>query len=377
MKTIVVEGLSARLGGGQTYVRNLFQYYPGYPDVRVVGVVPAGDRGFFDCNPKIELIAPELASRNIANRLIWNRARLPGLLRKLDARVLFCPGGFLATRPPPPCRTAVTFQNMLPFAPEERGRYPLGFSRGRLVLLGSVQAASFRDADLVIFISEFARAVIELDVPHRRGQSVVIPHGLSDDFRNKQPRPDDPRLPKEYVAYVSIVTVYKAQLEVVRAWHELRSRRATPEKLVLIGPEYAPYGRRVDALIRELGLEQEVIRLGNVPYAQLPGYYQHARVNVFASSCENCPNVLLEKLAGGRPVVCSDYPPMPEFGGDAVLYYDPYNPSQLTGALASLLDDPAAQDTWGARALRRAAEYQWPKAARETWDALRALAGGD
>lgn len=377
MKTVVVEGLSARLGGGQTYMRNLFEYYPGYSDLRVVGIVPAPDREFFDCHPDIELLAPELASRNIANRLLWNKLRLPALLGQLDASVLFCPGGFLATRPAPPCRTAVTFQNMLPFSPEERGRYPLGFSRGRLKLLGSVQAASFRDADLVVFISEFARAVIELVVPERRGASVVIPHGLSDHFRTKHPRPDHPRLPEEYVAYVSILTVYKAQLEVLRAWRELRARRPTREKLVLIGPEYPPYGHRVRALVRELGLEQDVVLLGNVPYEQLPAYYQHAKVNVFASSCENCPNVLLEKLAAGRPVVCSDFPPMPEFGGDAVVYFDPYNPSQLADTLVGLLDDEVAQDEWGRRAAERALTYQWPTAARRTWDALRALALGE
>lgn len=375
MKTVVVEGLSARLGGGQTYVRNLFEYYPGYPDMRVVGVVPDSDRDFFDCHPDIELRAPKFASRNLGTRLLWNRFELPGLLQRLEASVLFCPGGFLATRPSG-CRTAVTFQNMLPFSTEERARYPLGIPRARLKVLGGVQASSFRDADLVVFISEFARAVIELVVPKRRGASVVIPHGLSDHFRSKHPRPRDPRLPDEYVAYVSILTVYKAQLEVLDAWNELRRRRATREKLLLIGPEYAPYARKVHEKVRRLGLENEVVLLGNVPYAELPAYYQHAKVNIFASSCENCPNVLLEKLAAGRPVVCSDFPPMPEFGGDAAIYFDPYNPNQLASALASLLDDAAAMERWGRLATERALVYQWPDAAKQTWDALHALAFG-
>src|SRR3569833_3466394 len=115
------------------------------------------------------------------------------------------------------------------------------------------------------------------------------------------------------------------------------------------------------------------MNLGNEPYAQLPGYYQHAKLNLFASSCENCPNILLEALAGGRPVLCSDYQPMPEFGADHVQYFDPYNPEQLAVLLERNLDDVAGLSEWGRRAAERADAFQWTIAARQTWDALYSL----
>lgn len=370
---IVVEALSALQGGGQTYLRNLFTHYDPRAGERVVAIVPPQFRDFLGVNPAIELVTPSFPLGGLIRRLLWNRFALPRLLSSLRANVMYCPGGFLAVRPKN-CRTAVAFRNMLPFSPEERQRYSFSYMRTRLWLLQHIQGASFRDADLVIFISRFAKSVIDLTVGKRRGQAVVIPHGLNDQFRQHMGRPADTRLPREYVLYVSILNVYKAQIEVVEAWNILRNTRPTPEKLVLIGPEFGPYAVRVRNRIAALGLNNEVLLLGNSPYEQLPAYYQHAKINIFASSCENCPNILLEALAAGRPVLCSDYEPMPEFGADAVQYFDPYNPGKLAERLVQLLDDEYARIEWSERAIRRSDDFQWSVAAGQTWAALRQLA---
>ena len=374
LKTIIIEALSALQGGGKTYLKNLFMYYKAYPNTRVIAFVPAKFKEEFTTNNQIEIRVSEFASKGIMQRIFWNTFILPGILKKLKADVLYSPGGFLATRQVRKCRTAVAFRNMLPFLPDERTRYAWGKTRARLWLLKHIQGASFRDADLVIFISKFAKSVIDLTAGNRQGQSLVVPHGLNNYFLGTQPRPDDPKLPDEYVLYVSILSVYKSQVEVVKAWSQLRASRPTKEKLLLVGPDQPPYGEKVRQTIIELGLEEEVLLFGNVPYSQLPGYYQHAKVNIFASSCENCPNILLEALAAGQPVLCSDYQPMPEFGAEAVKYFDPYNPKQLSTLLQKVLDNPELRIELGKRAMQRAQDFQWDISAKRTWDALIDLA---
>ena len=112
-----------------------------------------------------------------------------------------------------------------------------------------------------------------------------------------------------------------------------------------------------------------------MPYDTLPAVYHGAVANIFASSCENCPNILLEALAAGRPVLCSDYQPMPEFAGDAALYFDPYNPQSLATRLCEVLDDPRLSAELGRRSRERSAEFQWKQSAEATWQALSDLAG--
>lgn len=376
-RQIVIDALSALQGGGQTYLINLFKFIPRdlLAECRIMVLLPHGSEPTFGFGSDIEVVSSAYASRGVVYRLIWSRLFLPALLKKIKADVLYCPGGFVSAFGP--WKTAVAFRNMLPFSPEERRRYPLGYMRTRLAILRWVQARSFRRADLVIFISLFAKSVIDVVVGPRAGVSRVIPHGISDRFRAPSSKPKGLSLPDRYVCYVSILNVYKAQIEVVKAWHLLRSRRQVSEKLLLVGPSNDQYGIQVAQLIEELNLQDEVRIVGNVPYDELPGLYQGAVINLFASSCENCPNILLEALSAGRPVLSSDYQPMPEFAADAALYFDPYAPEKLSAQLERLLGDPALQQSMGRRAAVRSEDFQWEEAARNTWLALSKLAYGE
>lgn len=376
MKTIVIEALSAVIGGGQTYLINLLENISTecQSSFRIIGILPRSLVNSLPCSSHYEIITPEFDTSSIFNRSLWQKLYLPRILAQSKADILFSPGGFLPVKVSPQIKTAVTFQNMLPFDDRERRRFPYSYIRSRLWLLKYIQGASIKNADLVIFISEYAKATIDGILPDRRGASLVIPHGLSDDFRRKNTSRPERFKDQEYVLYVSILFNYKAQLEVIQAWAKLRKIRQTPEKLALAGPEYRPYAQRVRELINSLGLEQEVILTGPVPYSELPSYYQHAKINLFASSCENCPNILLEALAGGRPVLCSTYPPMPEFGGDAVEYFDPYNPDELASLFLRYLDNEELCATMGQKAFEHSFRYDWKESAARTWNALSDLA---
>jgi glycosyltransferase involved in cell wall biosynthesis len=215
-------------------------------------------------------------------------------------------------------------------------------------------------------------------VTEREGRAVVIPHGVGEAFKGDVLAGDwNERWPDGYVLYVSILDVYKSQLEVVEAWNRVRAKRETREKLILAGPEYPPYARRVKRKIAELGLEDEVVLLGSVTHDFLPGLYRSSKVTVFASQCENCPNILLEAMAGGRPVLCSNDQPMPEFGVDAVVYFDPTDAVELSERLLEMLDDPERQQDYGDRAKRRSGDFRVDEAMRQTWESMLELANGD
>lgn len=369
----MIEALSALQGGGQTYLRNLLANYCGEPGDRLIVIVPEALACLASVERGIETYSPSKGYKSVLARVLWLGWKFPKFLEKVSADLLYCPGGMLSARPRG-TRTVVAFRNMLPFSQCERERFPLGYVRFRLGLLKWLQSNSFRTADLVIFVSHYAKEVIDRAVSGRKGQSIVISHGIGDAFRIPAARPDRPWLPENYVLYVSILDVYKAQVEVVDAWHLFRHRYGTDQKLVLVGPDSGPYAERVRQTIARRGLEGEVIVAGNVPHEDLPGLLQHATVNLFASSCENCPNILLEALAAGRPVLCSNYSPMPEFGGDAVCYFDPYRPEELAARLAELLGDSKLRDLMGLKAAAHSEAFDWKYSAQHTWRALMALA---
>ncbi len=374
---IVINALSARTGGGLTYARNLLRHFADAERADIIVLVAPGRKELLPDGP-YRIVACDFAGRSVLHRTLWERFVVPRLLQTLEADVYYVLSGTLAAAPPDGCRSVVALRNMLPFDPANRKLYPHGWIRFRLWLIGRAQPWSFANADLVIFVSEYGQQTIDTLLPERRGRSVVIPHGVSEAFLAEQPGAFQERWPEGYVLYVSILDVYKAQIEVVEAWAALLARRETREKLVLAGPEFPPYARRVRQRIAELGLEDEVVLLGPVRHEDgLADLYRGARINLFASHCENCPNILLEAMASGRPVLCSGDPPMPEFGADAVVYFDPAVPAELTERLFELLDDAPRLNSLADAARSRGREYSIERCMRETWKELLALADSE
>lgn len=376
---ILINAFSARQGGGQTYLINLLQHRPVENEIEIFLLAPPSLK-LPDGIKGITRLVTNFPVENPFLRALWEKFRLPVLLRQLKVDVFFCPGGTVGAKAPAGCKTVTMFRNMLPFDLKQRKKYPLGYDRFRNWLLNKTLLHSMLSADLVIFISNYAEAVIKVLARGALKKTVVVYHGINPYFRivpgNELPRPT--WVPEEgYLLYVSTLDVYKAQIEVIQAYAVLKTKRHTQEKLLLVGFENAWYGKKVRNEVARLGLAKDVIVVGSIPYDQLPAVYQHAAINIYASETENCPNILLEALAAGRPIVSSNIQPMPEFGGDAVVYFDPSLPADLADAILAVIDNPVRQAQLSLRAYERSQLYDWKKSAQLTWDAIEQLVAED
>jgi glycosyltransferase involved in cell wall biosynthesis len=372
---IIVNALSERRGGGQTYVRNLLARLPREGDLSVVVFAP--DSLPLPDHPRLTRAQTSWPVTNPLLRAVWERFALPGILREYRADVLFCPGGLLNTRPPQGCRTATMFRNMMPFDPDAYRRLPWGLQRLRNLILRSVMLRSMKNADLTIFISRFARREVERHISVPRG--LTIYHGIDRQFLVGDAPLPRPVVAGEgpYLLYVSRFEVYKHHREVVEGYASLPRHLRNQYRLLLAGETDFDAASEVRQLVERLGLADRVILTGGVPYTTLPALYQNAHAVLFASSCENCPNILLESIASGRPVLSSDVMPMPEIGGVDLLYFSPYDPADIGRKLELILSDETLAGRIGRAASARAALFNWNVTAELTWDALRAVARGD
>lgn len=371
---IVINALSARRGGGQTYLINLLQNMNGFNGDKIFILSP--DSLQIPYHPKIEKIRIKWPTKNPLFRALWERYCLPGLLKKLNAGILFCPGGLINTPVSKDYKTVTMFRNMIPFDMVQRVKYPYGLMRIRNWILERIMLKSMLKADLVIFISDFAKQLINERAGFKLKNAVTISHGINNIFKfSKEKKPSRPKwLPKEeYLLYVSIFDVFKNQLEVVKAYHLLKNRRKTTEKLVLAGYNKSAYGKKVLHEIYRLGLQNDIISPGEVNYTDLPGAYYYAKLNIFASECENCPNILLEALGAGRPILVSDKQPMPEFGGDAAVYFDASSPADLADKIPVIMDDDNKIKEMSLKAIERSHHYDWGKTVAKTWEVIENL----
>ena len=83
-----------------------------------------------------------------------------------------------------------------------------------------------------------------------------------------------------------------------------------------------------------------------VPHEKVHELHSTADIFVFASSCENMPNTLIEAMAAGLPIACSNRGPMPEVLQDAGVYFDPEVPSSIAEAIENLLLMKKTTSNW-------------------------------
>lgn len=136
---------------------------------------------------------------------------------------------------------------------------------------------------------------------------------------------------------------------------------------LLVIPGYpTPHEAELQRQATALGLDDDLRMPGWVPGPELEGLYASAAVFAFPSLYEGFGLPLLEAMARGVPVACSDRGALAEVAGDAALRFDPERPEQIAAAIEALLSDPATADRLRGAGRRRAAGFTWDATAKAT-----------
>lgn len=306
--------------------------------------------------------------------LVWQRLRLPIPIELCLGRVdLFHSPDFVL--PPLLSGRRVLTVHDLTFMRVPEFAHPVLREYLQRVVPRSVQRA-----DLVLADSECTRRdVVELlHVPEERVQVVYC--GVEDRFR---PVEDEATLgevrrryglERPFILGLGTLEPRKNFSGLITAFGRLLERRRLPHELVIVGGKgwlYEPILERV----RDLGLEERVRFAGYVADPDLPAVYTLASCLAYPSFYEGFGIPVLEAMACATPVVAARASSIPEVGGSAVVYVDPYDVESLVEGLDTVLHDGPLRAQLRAEGLARAREFTWERAARTLLAAYRAVSG--
>lgn len=264
-----------------------------------------------------------------------------------------------------------------------RERLPLKRQIGRMLFLLSL--AGLRRMDAIIAVSGFTRrSVIEhLRVPAERVHTVhagidlalfrPVPQARRQ-LARRYPLPGGAQA--RYVLYVgselsrkNLGTLLRALALIVREQPDIYLL-----KVGRAGGEQA----RADTLrlITGLGLTDHVHFFEGVPDGDLPLFYSAADVYVCPSLLEGFGLPVLEAMACGTPVVCSNVTALPEIAGDAALLVAPTDADGFAGAVLRLLDDADLRARMITRGRERAALFSWQRTVEGVLQVYQRLACG-
>lgn len=367
---IGIDATNIRRGGGVTHLIEILSVID--PSKHSINqIIVWGGSSTLDLiqeRPWLVKLNPKALNKGLLKRAFWQRFNLSRAAIERKCDILFIPGGsYLGTFQP----VITMSQNLLPFEISEVRRYGLSIFTIKLLLLRLVQSISFQKSDGIIFLSKYAQNTVFKATSLRSINTQVIPHGLSPRFYLE---PRKQLSIKEYsdekpfhILYVSIIDEYKHQWHVVDAVAELR-KIGLPIVLDLIGPAYQPSLKKLNKKINSLDSECKwIFYHGVISYEQLHNYYKNSDLGLFASSCENMPNILLEMMASGLPIACSNKGPMPEVLANAGLYFSPENPIDISNTLLKLIKSPSIRTKLAELSFKKSKKYSWERCGEETF----------
>lgn len=348
-RTIALNGLflTQPLTGVQRYAREVSAAVAraAGPRLRLVAVVPRGRGGdrtsaALDPPPGIEVKIDETR----LPAALWVQIRLPRLVRKLGADLLWSPTnvGPLSVR-----RHVVTIFDASVFA------HPECFSRSFRAYYRALLPRLARRALRVVTISEHSRRELVQQGVATAGALEVVPCGVSPQFRTGG-APGSWAARQPYVLTVGSRDPRKNLAGLAAAWR--LGGEALP-RLLVAGGEARAFARE---LVPELPPGVEL--LGRVSEEDLRGLYAGAELFVFPSLYEGFGLPPLEAMACGVPVLVSDIPAHREVCGDAGHYFDPRDPASIAAAVRQVLGSPPERARLRAAGLRRALGYTWERA---------------
>jgi glycosyltransferase involved in cell wall biosynthesis len=141
-------------------------------------------------------------------------------------------------------------------------------------------------------------------------------------------------LPEKFILNIGTMEVRKNLLNLVKALKFIDD----DIPLFAIGRRTS-YTAQIEKFIKENNLSHRVRLMYNVPFSDFPELYAAASVFVYPSVFEGFGIPVLEALAVGTPVATSNISSMPEAGGDAALYFNPYNVEDMATQINVLLHD--------------------------------------
>lgn len=205
--------------------------------------------------------------------------------------------------------------------------------------------------------------------PAKQYQPVSDPKRI-DDLKRKF------NISKPYLIYVGQWREHKNIVRLIRAFSLLRRRYGFDYQLVLAGKIDQQY-QFLPKLIKELGLDQEVMMVGYVSDAELPYLYSGAECFVFPSLYEGFGLPPLEAMACGTPVISSNLSAMPEILGDAAYYFDPLNVEAMAKAMSEVAKSFSLKKEMRLKGLKQARQYSPDATAKATLKVYQRILDGE
>ncbi len=309
----------------------------------------------------VQSISAPAFGNNWIKRTLWERLKLPSILKVVRADVLFTPTGTIQSRYSIPQVSLA--QNPWCMMPGMQTTFKEN-------LKATIQRAAYRKAyrfaDRMIYNSQHMRDLYQKnaglipEAPHS-----IVYQGIEDETHDlaERMRQSTEKIPFSILT-VSVMAPWK-NVEATVSTLALLHNKNIPATLALVGPwADHSYRKKIEQQIKDLKLKNAVIITGKVSREELHEHYATAMVYCLMSRCESFGIPAVEAQAFGTPVVGSNVCAMPEIGGRGGFFHSPDNVNAIADSLDSLLTDKPLWESYHQAAVENSKQYRWKECSK-------------
>ena len=364
-KNVLINLLSVRAGGQVTRAKAFLTRLRRYDPSSTLIVLRTPSSPYF-CDYSaldVEVITVEFPFKHFvaSQRITWEHFFLPRLLTRLEVDTYISFGHYLPRSFPNSVYSLIGVSNLAPFSQAAWNSEDYGI-KSRMFLQKRAILSSVKRASKVLALSKTCKALLVRNGVD--GEDIFVsPNGVEQKLcqgSSNNRLPPAYTIDRSYVLYVSHFHRYKNHLRLIDAFSLLPESTRSAFKLVLVGePFNRKYYREVLARVASKGLKDTVVVIPGVNPEELSSLYSNATLFVFPSLIENAPNILLEAMCFGLPILSSSLAPMPEFCGRVAVYFDAYSVTDLSSKLECCLHNKDRMRRLARNAKKRSLRYSW------------------
>jgi glycosyltransferase involved in cell wall biosynthesis len=294
----------------------------------------------------INIAKPKTANKYLAH--IWTHFILPFT----SGDILFCPANIAPVFVPKSKKLIVTLHDVAFLT------YPKSFTTLFRLYYKFIIPINIKRADKIITVSQSSKSEIEKYYPNAKGKVKVIHLGVNSIFKRLEIQK------KKQILYVGSMNERKNFSSVLKACIMLNR---SDYVLLMVGNFSSSFALDdvTKTLIETAKSNPNIEFKSDVSNDELVKIYNESMLFIFPSFYEGFGLPVLEGMACGAPVVCSDATSLSEVGGDAVVYCDPYDVGDIKEKMEMVLDDEKLQTEMIEKGLERAKQFTWEKSAKK------------
>jgi glycosyltransferase involved in cell wall biosynthesis len=300
-------------------------------------------------------------------RVAWEQLILPWILWSKGVEAVYTTQNVAILLSPLP--SIILIQNVEPFFAGEFPNAP--WLRPRLWLLYFLTSLSIHKSRKIVAISEWEKDLLVERFQLCPDKIVVNYPAPTKGFSPSSP--DSAALLRQhlgleppYILAVTRLAGYGNLLNLAKAYVSLIKAGKVEMPLVIPGKVWdSQYIGRVKDLLAREGCAERVKFLGYVAHQHMPLLFGNAECFVFPSLLEACGTVLIEALACGTPILCCRRRPMTDICGDAAVFFEGQDPSDIADKIQGVLRDRSLRQALARRGPAEAARFSWRQGAEQ------------